>query len=68
MPADRTCRLPSRQSRPLVEATCPGTDDERAQRTHTEEFYQVTNCSLEMATLNRELREWEKTYNSVRPR
>jgi hypothetical protein len=51
-----------------VEATCPGTDDERAQRTHTEEFYQVTNCSLEMATLNRELREWEKTYNSVRPR
>ena len=40
---------------------------ERAQRTHTEEFYQVTDCSLEMAALNRELREWEKTYNTVRP-
>jgi hypothetical protein len=24
---------------------------ERAQRTHTEEFYQVTNCSLETAAL-----------------
>lgn len=40
---------------------------ERAQRTHTEEFYQVTDCSLEMAALNRELREWEKIYNTVRP-
>jgi len=40
---------------------------ERAQRSHTEKFYQVTNCSLEMAALNRELREWEKTYNTVRP-
>jgi transposase InsO family protein len=40
---------------------------ERAQRTHTEEFYQVTECSLEMAALNRELRQWEKTYNTVRP-
>ena len=39
---------------------------ERAQRTNTEEFYQVTNCSLERAALNRELREWEKTYNTVR--
>jgi hypothetical protein len=27
----------------------------------------MTNCSLEMAALNRELREWEKTYNTVRP-
>jgi len=40
---------------------------ERAQRTHTEEFYQVNDCSLEMAALNRELRQWEKTYNTVRP-
>jgi transposase InsO family protein len=40
---------------------------ERAQRTHTEAFYQVTDCSLEMAALNRELRAWEKTYNTVRP-
>lgn len=40
---------------------------ERANRTHTEEFYQVTPCSLEMKKLNRELRQWEKTYNTVRP-
>ena len=40
---------------------------EHAQRTHTEEYYQATNCSLEMAALNRELREWEKTYNTVCP-
>jgi transposase InsO family protein len=40
---------------------------ERAPRTHREKFYQVTGCSLKMAALNRELREWEKTYNTVRP-
>jgi putative transposase len=40
---------------------------ERANRTHTEEFYQVTPCSLEMTKLNRELRQWEKIYNTVRP-
>jgi len=40
---------------------------ERANRTHTEEFYQVTACSLEMKKLNRELRDWEKIYNTVRP-
>jgi putative transposase len=40
---------------------------ERANRTHTEEFYQVTPCSLEMKKLNRELRHWEKIYNTVRP-
>ena len=39
---------------------------ERANRTHTEEFYQVTACSLEMKKLNRELRQWEKIYNTVR--
>ncbi len=40
---------------------------ERANRTHSEEFYQVTPCSLEMKKLNRELRHWEKIYNTVRP-
>src|ERR1700732_4841905 len=40
---------------------------ERANRAHTEEFYQVTACSLEMNKLNRELRHWEKIYNTVRP-
>ncbi len=36
---------------------------ERAHRTHSEEFYQITPCSLEMKKLNRELRQWEKIYN-----
>ena len=40
---------------------------ERAQRTHSEEFYQVFACSLELTTLNRELRHWERIYNTVRP-
>lgn|SRR5262244_512427 len=40
---------------------------ERAQRTHTEEFYQVFPCSLELEALNRELRQWEHIYNTVRP-
>jgi putative transposase len=40
---------------------------ERANRTHSEEFYQVAPCSLEMKKLNRELRHWEKIYNTVRP-
>jgi putative transposase len=40
---------------------------ERANCTHTEEFYQITACSLERKKLNRELRHWERLYNSVRP-
>ena len=40
---------------------------ERANRTHTEEFYQVTPYSLELKKLNRELRDWERTYNTLRP-
>ena len=40
---------------------------ERANRTHSEEFYRVTACSLEMKKLNRELRQWENIYNTVRP-
>jgi transposase InsO family protein len=40
---------------------------EPANRTHTEEFYQVTACSLGMNQLNRELRHREKIYNTVRP-
>lgn len=40
---------------------------ERANRTHTEEFYQVTPYSMELKKLNRELRDWERTYNTIRP-
>ena len=40
---------------------------ERAQRTHTEEFYEVNDFSLDVATLNQELQAWERIYNTVRP-
>jgi putative transposase len=40
---------------------------ERANRTHPEEFYQLTACSPEMKKLNRELPHWEKIYNTVPP-
>jgi len=40
---------------------------ERANRTHTEEFYELTPCALSLAELNRELQAWERTYNTVRP-
>jgi len=40
---------------------------ERAQRTHTEEFYEVTETNFEIEGLNRALLEWEKIYNTVRP-
>jgi transposase InsO family protein len=40
---------------------------ERAQRTHTEEFYQVYADDWEMPVMNQVLREWERIYNCVRP-
>jgi transposase InsO family protein len=40
---------------------------ERAQRTHTEEFYEVREFSLKLTALNRELQEWETVYNTIRP-
>lgn len=40
---------------------------ERAHRTHTEEFYEVTDSTFEIADLGQELLEWEKIYNTVRP-
>lgn len=40
---------------------------ERAQRTHTEEFYEVTECSWTVEALNQELAQWESIYNTVRP-
>ena len=40
---------------------------ERANRTHTEEFYEITPFSLPIAQLNRELLDWERTYNTIRP-
>ena len=40
---------------------------ERAQRTHTEEFYEVKESSFDIAELGKELLEWERLYNTVRP-
>src|SRR3990172_642634 len=40
---------------------------ERAQRTHTEEFYEVTDFPLQMPALNQQLLAWERVYNTVRP-
>jgi len=40
---------------------------ERAQRTHTEGFYEVTEANFEIRELNQALLEWEKVYNTIRP-
>ncbi len=40
---------------------------ERAHRTHTEEFYEVTESSFDLSELREELLEWEGVYNTVRP-
>ena len=40
---------------------------ERAHRTHTEEFYEVTESSFDLSKLREELLEWEWVYNTVRP-
>ena len=40
---------------------------ERAQRTHTEEFYEVYPDDLGVTPLNQALRAWERVYNHIRP-
>jgi hypothetical protein len=40
---------------------------ERAHRTHTEEFYQVTDSTFEVSELREDLLAWEKVYNTIRP-
>ena len=40
---------------------------ERAQRTHTEEFYEVHDFSLDLKELNQQLRKWEKICDIIRP-
>ena len=40
---------------------------ERAQRTHTEEFYEIYDGDLEMVPLNHGLLNWENVYNTIRP-
>jgi transposase InsO family protein len=40
---------------------------ERANRTHTEEFYEITDAEPELAAFQVELRAWETVYNTIRP-
>lgn len=40
---------------------------ERAHRTHTEEFYEITDSTYAIQDLNQELLKWEHRYNTVRP-
>lgn len=40
---------------------------ERANRTHTEEFYELTDAEPELAAFQVELRAWETVYNTIRP-
>ena len=40
---------------------------ERANRTHTEEFYEVEDFPLEIPALNSALQSWERVYNTIRP-
>lgn len=40
---------------------------ERAQRTHTEEFWEVTAGNTDVESMRRQLREWERVYDTVRP-
>ena len=41
---------------------------ERANRTHTEESYEITGAEPTVAALGVELRAWKHTYNFIRPR
>jgi len=45
----------------------PTYSTERAHRTHTEEFYEVTDSSFDLSELRGELLEREEVYNTVRP-
>ena len=40
---------------------------ERANRTHTEEFYEINECPWTTSELNKKLLGWEYVYNCIRP-
>jgi putative transposase len=40
---------------------------ERAQRTHTEEFYELSSADPTVAALGAELKVWQTVYNTIRP-
>jgi len=39
---------------------------ERAQRAHTEEFYELTGTAFDLAELNKAPRKWEHVHDTVR--
>jgi putative transposase len=40
---------------------------ERSNRTHREEFYEVEDIALGLEEHNKQLEQWDKTYNYIRP-
>ena len=40
---------------------------ERAQRTHTEEFYELYDGDFDIGSLNQSLLKWERIYDTIRP-
>ena len=40
---------------------------ERANRTHAEEFYEVTDSTFELAHIRQALLQWETVHNTIRP-
>ncbi|HLA80883.1 MAG TPA: integrase core domain-containing protein, partial [Thermoleophilia bacterium] len=40
---------------------------ERAQRTHTEEHWELSSGDTDVESMRQELRDWETVYNTVRP-
>jgi transposase InsO family protein len=40
---------------------------ERAQRTHKVEFYAYYDSALDLVSLDKALRRWERVYNTIRP-
>jgi len=40
---------------------------ERANRTHTEEYYKVTDSDFDIMPINQALLNWEMIYNTIRP-
>jgi len=40
---------------------------ERAHRTHTEEFYEITDADFDLPNIRQALLKWEMRYNTIRP-
>ena len=51
---------------PAITQACKATS-RRSNRTHREEFYEVEDIELSLEGHNRQLEEWNKTYNYIRP-